>query len=155
MRSRTAIAIVATLGVIALCAAAAILLLRAGAFGRGVRLRADDAALVAEGQAVYVQHCAVCHGAQLEGQPDWKLRDESGLLPAPPHDETGHTWHHDDETLFNITKHGVQLYAGADYESAMPAYDGVLTDRQIVAALSYIRSTWPADVQEIQAGRNR
>ena len=51
------------------------------------------------GRALYEQHCAACHGANLEGQPDWRSPDESGLYPAPPHDETGHTWHHDDAML--------------------------------------------------------
>ncbi len=50
----------------------------------------DDRDL-ANGKVLYGQHCASCHGAQLEGQPDWRRPDKDGILPAPPHDATGHT----------------------------------------------------------------
>lgn len=117
-------------------------------------LRPDDLALVAEGRAVYATHCAACHGAALEGQPDWRVRGPDGLLPAPPHDETGHTWHHSDEALFEMTKHGPQRFAGADYQSAMPAYADVLSDREILAALSFIKSVWPDHVRARQDAIN-
>jgi cytochrome c5 len=29
---------------------------------------------VARGKAVYERHCAACHGAKLEGQPNWEER---------------------------------------------------------------------------------
>src|SRR5215470_2108104 len=66
-----------------------------------------DAALVARGAAVYSQYCASCHGAHLEGQPNWRERQPNGRLPAPPHDASGHTWHHPDNDLFEMTKHGI------------------------------------------------
>ena len=115
-----------------------------------VRLHSNDAAFVALGSRVYAKNCASCHGANLEGQPDWKRLGPDGRMPAPPHDETGHTWHHDAATLFELTKHGLKAMLGPDstYESAMPAYDGVLTDEEILAVLSFIKSTWPADVRE-------
>lgn len=122
-------------------------------------LRPDDAAVVARGQAVYAQHCAQCHGSDLAGQPRWREPGPDGLLPAPPHDRSGHTWHHPGEVLFNITKYGVQRYAGADYKSGMPRYEGVLADEDIVAVLSYIKSTWPPDVrrlhEEVEASQRK
>ena len=42
----------------------------------------------------------------LEGQPDWQTPDDNGTLPAPPHDETGHEWHHDNRLLFEYTQLG-------------------------------------------------
>ena len=69
-----------------------------------VQLRPDDAAVTALGQRVYAAQCAACHGAGLEGQPNWRERGPDGRLPAPPHDASGHTWHHPDELLFRITK---------------------------------------------------
>ena len=102
------------------------------------------------GKAVYAAHCAACHGANLEGQPDWRQRRADGKLPAPPHDPSGHTWHHDDETLFRITKHGVAAFAGAGYATDMPAYDGVLGDEDIRAVLAYIKSTWPEPIRARQ-----
>lgn len=107
--------------------------------------RADpaDAAKVALGAAVYAQQCAACHGARLEGQPNWRSRLANGRLPAPPHDESGHTWHHPDEVLFAITKNGlVPPYAPRNYESDMPAFAGKLTDEEIWAVLAYLRSRW-------------
>ena len=114
-------------------------------------LQADDPQVLATGKAVYEKHCASCHGARLEGQPDWRVRDAAGLLPAPPHDASGHTWHHPDEVLFRITKHGMGQAAHLkDYRSAMPAFEGVLTDAEIVAVLSWIKAQWPADIRRQQ-----
>lgn len=131
-----------------LAAASLLLLASCGPPDPPYRLRADDAEVQALGRKVYTNHCAGCHGARLEGQPNWRLRDAAGRLPAPPHDASGHTWHHPDEVLFRITKHGVAKAANLkDYDSAMPAYEGVLTDAEIVAVLSWIKSQWPADVR--------
>lgn len=125
-------------------------------------LRPDDAKTTALGATIYQARCAACHGAHLEGQPDWRVRDAAGRLPAPPHDASGHTWHHPDAVLFAITKHGVAQAANLPgYDSAMPAFDGVLTDAEIVAVLSWIKAQWPADIRRQQdevneaARRNR
>jgi mono/diheme cytochrome c family protein len=107
--------------------------------------RADprDAGRVARGAKLYAQHCASCHGAKLEGQPEWRRRLPNGRVPAPPHDESGHTWHHADNVLFGITKRGlVPPYAPADYQSDMPAFGGKLTDDDIWAVLAFVKSHW-------------
>lgn len=102
-----------------------------------------DLAQVAFGGEIYRERCAVCHGADLEGQLEWKIRKPNGRLPAPPHDETGHTWHHPDEHLFRITKRGLKPPLAPDgYQSDMPAFADVLTDAEIWAALAYIKSRW-------------
>lgn len=114
-----------------------------------VRLKPDEPAVVALGATVYADQCSVCHGATLEGQPDWRVRGADGRLPAPPHDETGHTWHHPDAQLFELTKQGPpKMVAGQRYLSSMPAFGGVLSDEEIIAALSYIKSRWPAEIRE-------
>ncbi|HET7408646.1 MAG TPA: cytochrome c [Paracoccaceae bacterium] len=107
--------------------------------------------MLARGEAVYAGNCASCHGAELEGQPNWKRRLESGRMPAPPHDETGHTWHHSDAALFRLTKEGVAAVIGGDYESDMPAFGDVLTDEEILAVLAFIKSTWPERQRAYQA----
>lgn len=113
-----------------------------------VRLRPDDAAVIALGQKIYAAQCASCHGVRLEGQPNWRERGPDGRLPAPPHDASGHTWHHPDEVLFRITKLGVARAANLkDYASAMPAYEGVLGDAEIVAVLSWIKAQWPPAIR--------
>jgi S-disulfanyl-L-cysteine oxidoreductase SoxD len=121
-----------------------------------VRLRPDDASVLALGQRVYATQCAACHGARLEGQANWRQRGPDGKLPAPPHDASGHTWHHPDELLFRITKHGVAKAANLkDHVSAMPAYEGVLSDEEIVAALSWIKAQWPAGIRARHDELNR
>ncbi len=113
-----------------------------------------DAEVVAQGRVIYADHCAACHGADLQGEPDWRMRDADGYMPAPPHDETGHTWHHPDAQLFALTKYGVAALVGQGYRSRMPGYEGVLSDDEILAVLAYIKSTWPDRVIEIHDGIN-
>lgn len=110
----------------------------------------DDAAQVVLGERVYAASCAACHGADLEGQPDWRLRQANGRLPAPPHDESGHTWHHPDQQLFDMTKLGVAAIAPEGYLSDMPGFAGSLSDDEIWAVLAYIKSTWPPEVRARQ-----
>jgi mono/diheme cytochrome c family protein len=110
-------------------------------------LDADDPQKVALGARLYAEHCAACHGADLEGQPDWRQRRPDGRLPAPPHDESGHTWHHPAAQLFALTKQGPAAIAGGGYQSDMPAYQGKLSDAEIWAVLSYLKSRWPAEIQ--------
>jgi mono/diheme cytochrome c family protein len=107
----------------------------------------SDAELVARGGALYAEHCARCHGAELEGQPDWRQRMPNGRLPAPPHDASGHTWHHTAEQLFGLTKFGLGPYAPEGYESDMPAFEGELNDEEIWAVLSFIKSRWPEEIR--------
>ena len=111
-------------------------------------LRPDDPQVLRVGARIYTQQCAACHGAKGEGQPDWRDRGADGLLPAPPHDPSGHTWHHPDEQLFAITKQGLaQLINQPDYRTAMPIYGGVLSDDEIVAVLSWIKAQWPPEIR--------
>ncbi len=110
-----------------------------------------SAATIAQGRQIYASTCAACHGADLQGQPDWKRRLVTGRMPAPPHDVSGHTWHHSDRDLFNLTKFGVAAVMGQGYESDMPGFAGKLSDAEIRAVLDYIESTWPARARDAQA----
>ena len=105
------------------------------------------------GATLYAQHCGACHGMKLEGQPNWQPRLPNGRMPAPPHDESGHTWHHPEEVLFGITKHGlVPPYAPPNYENDMPAFAGKLSDHEIRAVLAHIASHWKSrEVLEARA----
>lgn len=119
--------------------------------------RADpnDAAQVALGREVYVAQCASCHGADLQGQQNWQEPLPDGGRLAPPHDASGHTWHHPDELLFAITKSGGQSVSPAGYRNYMPAFGGVLSDAQIWAVLAYIKSRWPAEIRMAQEQVNQ
>lgn len=110
----------------------------------------NDPRLVSLGTQVYDKSCAACHGDQLEGEPNWRTALPEGGLPAPPHDETGHTWHHPDDLLLKITKYGGQSVAPAGFISRMPAFGHVLSDEEIAAVLAYIKSQWPEEIQNRQ-----
>lgn len=105
-----------------------------------------------QGRALYVANCAACHGANLEGQPDWMTPLPSGRLPAPPHDATGHTWHHSDGQLLRIVRDGLAAIAPG-YQTDMPAFDKILSDAEIVAILDYVKSTWPERERAYQQAR--
>ena len=130
----------------------------AGTDGVRTALEADDLRVVAQGEKIYQTYCASCHGVQLEGQPDWRQRNANGRLPAPPHDASGHTWHHADDLLFEITKYGSAVVIGdPSYQSDMPAFEQVLSDADIIAVLSFIKNTWPEEqrgwLEEVNGNR--
>ena len=117
----------------------------------------NDVDIVA-GERIYVEYCASCHGANLEGEENWRSPGADGRLPAPPHDETGHTWHHSDSLLFDYTKlGGAALLAqkGVEFDSGMPGFADQLTDSEIYDVLAYIKSTWPERIQKMQAERSK
>ena len=109
------------------------------------------------GSNLYADNCASCHGINLEGQPNWRSQNADGVLLAPPHDATGHTWHHDDQLLFDYTKldgkAALEARDVSDFNSGMPAFDETLTDDEIWDILAYIRSTWSEREQKVQASR--
>lgn len=113
----------------------------------GNNLMPDDEQVIRRGEEIYRLHCAACHGEDLQGQSRWRERKPDGKLPAPPHDDTGHTWHHHDAQLFALTKFGPAAMVEG-YKSDMPAYADILSDTEIVAVLSYIKSTWPSKVRD-------
>ena len=111
---------------------------------------------VEQGRALYAQHCASCHGDRLQGETeDWQTRKASGELPAPPHDSSGHTWHHPEEQLFAIIKHGMARFAPPGYKTAMPSFVGTLSDGDIRAVLAFIESNWPPEVMERRAAMDK
>ena len=116
-RRRGALPVVA-LAAVALGGLAFVYLKAATDAGGDTRADAGDAKLVAEGRAVYAKHCAECHGAKLEGQPNWQTRNPGGTFPAPPHDPSGHTWHHPDRVLFAITKEAASAMRLRDSKAA-------------------------------------
>ena len=76
------------------------------------------------------------------------------VLKAPPHDETGHTWHHSDAYLIESVKAGGARLTGQNVGvSPMPAYGEILSYEEITAVFSYIKSTWPSDILIAQSQR--
>lgn len=110
---------------------------------------------IERGAALYATHCAECHGSQLEGQPGWEHRKPDGTYPAPPHDETGHTWHHPDWQLLSIVKLGGQATARPNFRSNMPVFGDKLSDDDIRAVLTFIKSRWPPEIRDRQEKANQ
>ena len=101
--------------------------------------------LVSQGEPLYAQYCASCHGENLEGVPDWKIVQPDGKLLSPPHDSSGHTWHHPDEILLSvIAEEGDPSY------SDMPGFRDVLTEEEMNAVLTFIKSSWGQEEREFQ-----
>jgi S-disulfanyl-L-cysteine oxidoreductase SoxD len=111
----------------------------------GERELSADPEVLATGKALYIQHCATCHGANLEGQPNWKVPDANGVYPAPPHNRDGHTWHHPDAVLLDIIAQG-----GTMPKTAMPAFGDRLNQEEMEAILVFIKSYWGADELQFQ-----
>lgn len=110
------------------------------ACGSGTNDGADDAqspypirptdGLVSTGQPLYAQNCASCHGDA----------DIPPLLAsAPPHTDSGHTWHHADRLLVEWILDGVPL------ATTMPEWRGQLTEKEVIAIVAYIKTFWSAD----------
>ncbi len=94
-------------------------------------------AVVERGGELYQANCASCHRADLSGAADWKTPDEDGSYPPPPHDSSGHTWHHPDRVLIEIIRDG------SDFpQSSMPAFADQLTDDDIEAIIEFIKTSW-------------
>ncbi|MCL4302075.1 MAG: c-type cytochrome [Anaerolineae bacterium] len=95
------------------------------------------------GRQVYLGQCAVCHGQNAEGQPNWKQPDANGNMPAPPHDDTGHTWHHADGLLYEIIRDGFRdPLKPPDSPLTMPPFGDKLNDAEIRAVIAYFKSLW-------------
>ena len=94
------------------------------------------------GQEVFAATCAVCHGADGQGQPNWHIFKEDGTLPPPPLNGDGHTWHHSDGVLYRTVSEGGALPEVPSFKSGMPALGDQLSHQEIVAVITYVKSLW-------------
>ena len=99
-----------------------------------------------DGQTLYEAQCASCHGIDGEGQPNWQIPNAEGVFPAPPHNSEGHTWHHPDQVLLEITAKG-----GSLPNSGMPGFSDKLTEPEMEAILAHIKTFWDPEKRAIQA----
>ena len=96
-----------------------------------------DPEAVGRGQVLYEADCAVCHGANGEGVPNWQTRNDDGSFPPPPQDVNGHTWHHADQLLVDIILNGSGFP-----QSNMPLFAGSLNENDVMDILEFFKSTW-------------
>lgn len=95
------------------------------------------------GAKLYQENCAVCHGLQAEGAPNWQKQGADGKYPAPPLNGTGHAWHHPKTALKTTIKRGTMAMGGS-----MPAWEGKLSDNDIEAVIVWIQSRWPDEIYQ-------
>jgi len=104
---------------------------------------------------VYAQHCARCHGANAEGAADWQRPGADGNLPAPPHDDRGHTWRHSDGQLAEIIRDGQRDPFNTSPDLTMPAFRDELTDGEVAAVITYFKSLWSTEHRIFQEEQNQ
>ena len=110
--------------------------------------------MIEKGKLVYQDNCVSCHMVNLSGAENWKGVDEDGHQKAPPLNGTGHTWHHDDETLHAIIKYGLAKLV-KNYDGKMMGFGDNLSDKDIDGVLAYIKSFWPEDKYNYQINLNK
>lgn len=109
-----------------------------------------DSSQVARGKQIYQANCARCHGENGVGAPNWKTPDENLNYPPPPHNDTGHTWHHADRVLYEAIRDGLRDPLKPNSELRMPAFGNTLNDADIEAMLAYFKSLWTNEHSEFQ-----
>lgn len=114
-----------------------------------------DAVQVAQGRAIYAQRCAACHGLNNEGAPGWPTPAADGLPPAPPHNDSGHTWHHADRVLYAVIRDGMGDPLRPDSPLRMPAFGEQLSDGEIRALIEYFKSLWTDENRRYQQEETR
>ena len=109
-----------------------------------------DASQVVRGKQVYQANCARCHGENGVGDPNWKVPDKDLNYPPPPHDDTGHTWHHPDRVLYEAIRDGLRDPLRPNTPRRMPAFGNTLTDADMRAVIVYFKSLWNSEHREFQ-----
>lgn len=94
--------------------------------------------LVQEGETIFINSCASCHGQKAQGiHSDWREPLADGNYPAPPLNGSAHAWHHPISVLAQYVYNGGKKYGGV-----MPAFKGQLSQQEIVSTIAYFQSYW-------------
>lgn len=115
----------------------------------------QDAEPIRAGRVIYQQSCATCHGAQGEGAPNWQLPNAQGEMPAPPHNEAGHTWKHADGMLYQIIQQGWRDPFNKTKRLTMPPFAGKLTPTQTRDVIAYLKTLWTSEQRRFQQDESR
>ena len=107
------------------------------------------------GRTLYQANCAQCHGVNAEGDPNWRQSNPDGTFLPPPHDSTGHTWHHGDGLLFRYVRDGGKIYENPAFKSMMPPFGDRLIDEEIRSVITYLKSLWGPSERAAQADASR
>ena len=77
-----------------------------------------------------------------EGAANWKIQNEYGELPAPPHNKEGHTWRHSDNMLQRMIKQGWRDPFNKTKRLTMPAFENALSPKEVDAVIAYMKTFW-------------
>jgi mono/diheme cytochrome c family protein len=94
------------------------------------------------GSQVYSARCASCHQSNGQGV--------SGAFPPL----IGTSWVENKGQIIRILLHGMQgevVVEGETYNGNMPAWGGILSDREIAAVITHVRQSWENDYGEVTA----
>ena len=103
---------------------------------------------VAQGERLFGQNCAACHGLNAEATPNWKQADANGNYPPPPLNGSAHAWHHDLDLLRRMIRRG-----GASLGGQMPGFEDRLSAAEIDSVIAFFQSKWPDEIYERWSGR--
>ena len=113
--------------------------------------RITDTAILQQGQKLYLQNCAACHGKNAQGiVENWRQPGPDGKLPAPPLNGSAHTWHHSIQGLAQTIQNGTIEIGGS-----MPPWRGILSKDETFAIIIWLTSLWPDEIYEAWMERNR
>ena len=135
----------ASIALAALVLASFAILACSSSSGESAAATEPPAATASTGEEIFTTTCISCHQAGGVGQPDWHIPNAQGILPAPPLNGDGHTWHHSDGFLYRYVKNGGKMLETPslpDFKSGMPAFGEQLSHEEIVAVLTYVKSLW-------------
>jgi mono/diheme cytochrome c family protein len=109
-------------------------------------LRRFDPGSVTRGAALFGEHCALCHGPQAQGHPDWQTPSDGQFAAAPPLNGTGNDWKRSRAELAAVIKNGVRRKS--DNVEVMPAWKKRMNERDVDDLLNWLQSLWPPEVYD-------
>jgi mono/diheme cytochrome c family protein len=97
--------------------------------------------VIARGARLYQENCAICHGPEAQGHPDWQT---PGVVAAPPLNGTGNDWKRKKAEMVAVIRNGVKRKK----ELIMPGWEGRLSAQDIEDIIVWYQALWPADVYD-------
>ena len=94
--------------------------------------------MVKDGQSLYNENCASCHGVNGEGSAKkWNEKMSNGKYPPPPLNSEAHAWHHPLKALRFTIQNGGKVVGGV-----MPSFEKRLNEKEIDAVIAYFQEFW-------------
>lgn len=98
---------------------------------------------IEQGKVLFRQNCAACHGQNAEATAEWKTPNAAGQYPPPPLNGSAHAWHHPLSVLRQVI-----LKGGAPYGGQMPAWEGKVSDEEILSMIAFFQSYWDEETYQ-------